>query len=78
MLMKSCIFFKFSNLDGNWGPWGAWSTCTATCNGGAQTHTRLCNNPAPSNGGATCSGSGSEIAICNITPCGTGKFNICV
>jgi hypothetical protein len=47
------------------GGWSAWSTCSATCGGGTQT--RTCTNPAPSNGGATCSGAASQA--CNTAAC---------
>ncbi|XP_046373399.2 SCO-spondin-like isoform X5 [Haliotis rufescens] len=52
-------------INGNWGAWGQWSgpPCPATC-GPTARHTasriRSCNNPAPSNGGATCSGDSSQ------------------
>ena len=47
------------------GGWSAWSACSATCGGGTQT--RTCNNPAPSGGGANCSGSTSQA--CNTQAC---------
>ena len=56
-------------LDGNWGAWSAYGTCSVTCGGGTQTHTRVCNNPALANGGATCLGSSSESVACNTQLC---------
>ena len=47
------------------GGWSAWSACSATCGGGTQA--RTCNNPAPSGGGANCSGSTSQA--CNTQAC---------
>ena len=41
-------------LDGNWGQWSAWTTCTVSCGGGNQTRTRQCDNPSPANGGSNC------------------------
>ncbi|CAB1339848.1 unnamed protein product [Coregonus sp. 'balchen'] len=41
-------------INGNWGPWSLWDTCSATCGGGAQTRKRLCNDPAPNYGGKEC------------------------
>lgn len=48
------------------GGWSAWSACSASCGGGTQT--RNCTNPAPSGGGAACSGSSSQS--CNTQACG--------
>ena len=61
------------NLDGNWGAWSAYGACSVTCGGGTQTHTRLCNNPAPSNGGAACTGLASESVSCNTQICAISK-----
>ena len=60
-------------VNGNWGAWSVFGACSASCGGGTQTRTRLCNNPAPANGGAICPGASSESGSCNTTPCGTGK-----
>ena len=60
-------------LDGNWGAWSAYEACSVTCGGGTQTHTRLCNNPAPSNGGAACTGLASESVSCNTQICAISK-----
>lgn len=57
------------NLDGQWSDWNAWGTCSVTCGNGNQTRTRLCNNPAPANGGANCSGSGLNSQSCNTQGC---------
>ncbi len=56
-------------LDGNWGAWSAYGVCSVTCGGGTQTHTRLCNNPTPANGGAACTGLASESVSCNTQIC---------
>ncbi|XP_067022316.1 A disintegrin and metalloproteinase with thrombospondin motifs adt-1-like isoform X5 [Acropora muricata] len=58
-------------VDGNWGPWKQWSSCSITCGGrGRRTRTRECNSPPPSNGGRTCRGQGSSEAPCYTRPCG--------
>ncbi|CAC5422939.1 HMCN [Mytilus coruscus] len=51
-------------VDGSWGGWGKWSECNATCDGGVQKRTRICNNPYPSAGGSTCLGMADQILIC--------------
>ncbi|VDH95006.1 Hypothetical predicted protein [Mytilus galloprovincialis] len=51
-------------VDGSWGGWGQWSECNATCDGGVQKRTRICNNPYPSAGGSACSGMAEQILIC--------------
>ncbi|XP_048244666.1 A disintegrin and metalloproteinase with thrombospondin motifs adt-1-like isoform X2 [Haliotis rufescens] len=62
-------------VDGNWSPWvvSATTACTATCGGGVETVTsaRTCTDPAPANGGDTCSGDGTstEDIACNEQVC---------
>ena len=74
-LLNLKIVSKFIS-DGNWGPWSSLSACNVTCGGGTQSKTRLCNNPAPSNGGAICLGSNLESNLCNVQNCpiGISKF----
>jgi hypothetical protein len=60
--------------DGNWGTWSAFGTCSKTCGGGTQSRTRLCDSPAPSNGGLTCPGNSSESQNCNTQACAIGMF----
>nr|XP_005290755.1 hemicentin-1 isoform X1 [Chrysemys picta bellii] len=59
-------------VDGNWGTWQGWIGCSASCGGGEQTRTRLCTNPAPSNGGRPCPGDSSQLSRCNIQACPGG------
>ena len=49
-------------VDGRWSDYGA---CSATC--GPGTKTKSCNNPAPADGGASCTGDGT--ADCNLGAC---------
>ncbi|NXO44034.1 CO8B protein, partial [Locustella ochotensis] len=51
---------KDAAINGNWGCWASWSPCS----GGQRTRRRQCNNPAPQNGGSSCSGPDSETALC--------------
>ncbi|XP_063021196.1 complement component C8 beta chain [Melospiza melodia melodia] len=47
-------------VNGGWGCWASWSPCS----GGQRTRRRQCNNPAPQNGGSSCSGPDSETVPC--------------
>ncbi|EDO36471.1 predicted protein, partial [Nematostella vectensis] len=57
-------------VNGVWGSWSEWSTCSVTCGGGTQLHMRVCNNPKPENGGLPCAGAMVEQQSCNMQPCG--------
>lgn len=54
-------------IDGSWGHWSSWDTCSATCGPGVQIRTRNCTHPAPQNGGLPCPGSGIESKNCSAT-----------
>ena len=56
-------------VDGKWGVWGKWTTCSKTCGGGYMSRSRTCNNPAPQNGGRPCQGPSSERTSCNDQKC---------
>ncbi|XP_060570175.1 uncharacterized protein LOC132728545 [Ruditapes philippinarum] len=60
-------------VDGQWGDWATWGTCSATCGSqsGTKERTRNCDNPAPANFGLDCVGSGTESLSC------TGPSNPC-
>jgi len=64
---ESCNSSISCPVDGVWGSWGTYSTCTASCGSGIQTRTRLCSNQ--SNGGQPCYGSATQTISCatNIT-----------
>ena len=64
-------------VNGAWSPWTAWSTCSVTCGGGQQQRTRRCDNPAPRNGGAGCSGRPAESRTCNSGTC-SGKLKVII
>ncbi|XP_013418821.1 A disintegrin and metalloproteinase with thrombospondin motifs adt-2 isoform X2 [Lingula anatina] len=64
-------------VDGNWSDWSSWSDCSATCGSGLKTREKLCNNPAPSNGGSYCCYNGvcqynrlTGRTSCDAGPCG--------
>ncbi|KAI6654174.1 Coadhesin [Oopsacas minuta] len=56
-------------VDGMWGEWNDWSSCTATCGDGTITRNRECNNPAPSHGGVDCVGMNTSVQSCNERNC---------
>jgi len=56
-------------VNGNWGSWGAYGGCSATCGGGVQERFRACNSPAAQFGGKKCSGSSRYVKVCNMNRC---------
>ncbi|XP_027312774.1 A disintegrin and metalloproteinase with thrombospondin motifs 20 isoform X1 [Anas platyrhynchos] len=60
-------------VDGEWGPWGPYSSCSRTCGGGIKSTTRLCNRPEPRNGGKYCVGRRMKFRSCNTDSCPKGK-----
>ncbi|KAJ8368226.1 hypothetical protein SKAU_G00082540 [Synaphobranchus kaupii] len=63
-----------ARVDGRWGSWGLFGSCSRTCGGGVQLAKRACNNPVPANGGKYCQGVRVKSRSCNLEPCpDTGK-----
>ncbi|CAH1773733.1 unnamed protein product [Owenia fusiformis] len=70
-------------VDGNWGEWEMSGVCSVTCGGGVQERIRVCDKPAPANGGSECTLSdGSATALteygvmdgqCNTKSCECSK-----
>ncbi|XP_043532349.1 A disintegrin and metalloproteinase with thrombospondin motifs 15-like [Chiloscyllium plagiosum] len=56
-------------VDGRWGKWGPYGTCSRTCGGGVQLAKRECNKPVPANGGRYCEGIRVKYRSCNLEPC---------
>ncbi|XP_073488988.1 LOW QUALITY PROTEIN: SCO-spondin-like [Aquarana catesbeiana] len=56
-------------LDGGWGPWSLWSSCSSSCGEGIQTSRRKCDSPAPQNGGRTCMGGEEQQRTCQGPTC---------
>jgi len=52
-------------VNGGWSAWADTSSCTVACGGGTKSQGRSCNNPTPSCGGASCSGSTTQAVACN-------------
>ena len=68
MLWLFTDWFSF-RADGHWSDWMHWSSCSATCGIGTKTRSRICNNPAPLNGGKNCFGNVSEMQYCDEAIC---------
>jgi hypothetical protein len=56
-------------VAGGWSEWGKFSACTRSCGGGVKHAERVCNNPAPRDGGLFCLGESRQYKICNTKPC---------
>ncbi|XP_059154874.1 sushi, von Willebrand factor type A, EGF and pentraxin domain-containing protein 1-like [Physella acuta] len=61
-------------VNGEWGSWSQWSSCSVTCGSGVKSRLRYCDSPMPENGGDFCKGSQAETEICN-TGCEDCKWN---
>ncbi|KAJ8038941.1 Hemicentin-1 [Holothuria leucospilota] len=72
---RTCNQFPCST-DGNWGPWSSWSECSATCGESVTRKVRLCNNPAPRNGGQRCIGDTELVRKCDVPPCVVGPRRV--
>jgi len=55
-------------VDGEWSDWRPW-ICSVKCGSGIDMRTRLCDNPAQTNGGMDCPGPSSETRACVLPPC---------
>jgi len=51
-------------IDGGWSEYGSWDACDPIT--GKQQRSRLCNNPTPANGGASCVGDYVQQQICAV------------
>ncbi|XP_006158087.1 A disintegrin and metalloproteinase with thrombospondin motifs 9 isoform X1 [Tupaia chinensis] len=56
-------------IDGSWGSWSHFGTCSRTCGGGIKIAVRECNRPEPKNGGKYCTGRRIKFKSCNTEPC---------
>ncbi|CAH3195719.1 unnamed protein product [Porites evermanni] len=72
---RGSCFKDHCPIDGKWSPWETWSPCTKTCGNGTRNRVRLCNNPAPANGGKTCEGKEESSEVCLVRHCsGCGEM----
>ncbi|GAB1607433.1 hypothetical protein Ahia01_001026800 [Argonauta hians] len=51
-------------VHGMWSSWNAWSDCSTSCGEGRVYRRRVCNSPAPENGGNPCVGARKESIPC--------------
>ncbi|CAG5129731.1 unnamed protein product, partial [Candidula unifasciata] len=53
-------------IDGSWGKWTSWTSCSVTCGTGKKSRFRTCTDPAPKHGGRFCVGDPVEWTPCEI------------
>ncbi|XP_069039515.1 hemicentin-1 isoform X2 [Lepisosteus oculatus] len=56
-------------VPGGFSTWLEWGPCSVTCGRGVQERIRLCNNPAPANGGRQCEGRSLDSRSCQAKLC---------
>ncbi|KAG1667923.1 A disintegrin and metalloproteinase with thrombospondin motifs 9 [Nymphon striatum] len=56
-------------VNGDWGEWSAYSSCSRSCGGGIAQSERLCDSPKPENGGRYCLGRRMRYKSCNTKEC---------
>ena len=70
-----CVYL----VDGKYGNWSEWTTCTKFCGGGLQRRMRICNNPPPFGTGKNCEGPSFQIQSCSNNFCeGLLKLALCI
>ena len=66
---KPELILNIFTVDGVWGSWQAWSTCSMTCGGGEQSRMRNCDDPPQSGNGTNCTGYMNATQTCNNFTC---------
>ena len=58
-------------VNGNWGAWQDWNSCSVTCGSGSRSRYQECNNLELAHGGSDCQGNDTEIQMdsCSIKLC---------
>jgi hypothetical protein len=65
--------FLTAPVDGHWGRWSSWTSCSAQCGPGTRSRVRSCDDPMPKYGGKHCIGEKAEKKSCVFQSCGLGK-----
>ncbi|XP_028279708.1 adhesion G protein-coupled receptor B3 isoform X2 [Parambassis ranga] len=60
--------------NGQWNPWGPWSGCSKSCDGGWQRRARVCQGAAVT--GQQCDGNGEDVRKCSDQRC-PAPYEIC-
>eukprot|EP00118_Oscarella_pearsei_P020993 m.233391 g.233391 ORF g.233391 m.233391 type:complete len:681 (+) comp40087_c0_seq12:18-2060(+) len=55
--------------DGQWGIWGPWTACSATCGNGTKQRKRACDSPPPEPHAQDCKGNATEKRLCFLEFC---------
>ena len=72
------IYHLLFSVAGNWAQWTVYGTCSKTCDGGVQSRTRSCSDPAAAFGGLECALKSNpsirakneiESRVCSTQPC---------
>lgn len=63
-------------IDGNWGRWSDWGSCSKTCNDGVRRRVRMCNNPPLGHNGKPCPGSGYDNKMCILKRCNLDEDDV--
>ncbi|XP_059157542.1 coadhesin-like [Physella acuta] len=66
---QPCMVNFYCPVDGNWGPWFPWESCSVSCDAGVRIRQRRCNYPPPGFGGKTCEGDGIAEQHCHTKAC---------
>ena len=74
IIFLSLYIFFLAPINGHWGRWGSWGECSVTCGKGVHSRTRVCDDPAPKNGGDNCLGDSTIQQECSKISCSAGKM----
>lgn len=69
------IYF-LNAVNGAWGDWTGYQSCSVTCGTGTQTRYRYCNSPHPAHDGLPCTGDDYQVRSCSPGSCGTNTHTV--